>query len=58
MFGQDIEDVIGLEVKQLLDKAYQKAQAILRENTDRLQAIAELLLQKETITAKEFEEFF
>lgn len=58
VFGQDIEDVIGIEVKTLIDTAYQKAQAILQANMDKLHVLATLLLEKETITAEEFEELF
>lgn len=58
VFGQKIEDVIGVEVKELIDKAYKSAISILSQNTDKLQILAELLLEKETITAEEFEEIF
>lgn len=58
VFGQNIEDVIGIEVKELIDKAYEKAISILSSNTDKLQILAELLLEKETVTAEEFEEIF
>ena len=57
-FGKNIEDVIGIEVKTLMDEAYKKAQEILAKNMDKLQTVAALLLEKETITAEEFEEMF
>ena len=41
-------------VKQMLDGAYAKAKALLDENRDALEKIAAFLIQKETITGKEF----
>lgn len=58
VFGHDIEDVIGQEVKTLIDTAYVHAQEILRANMDKLEEVANVLLQKETITAEEFEAIF
>lgn len=58
VFGHDIEDVIGLEVKTLIDTAYAQAQEILKANMDKLEEVANVLLQKETITAEEFEAIF
>ena len=58
MFGDDIGDKIGKEVKQLIDTAYNTAQSILREHFDKLQAIAEELLVKEKINSEEFKKFF
>lgn len=58
VFGQDIEDIIGAEVKTLIDVAYQRAQAILSANMEKLHIVANTLLAKETITAEEFEEIF
>ncbi len=58
MFGEEIEDVIGIEVKTLIDAAYKKAENILKANIDKLHILANLLLEKETITAEEFEEIF
>ncbi|MCI9064074.1 MAG: ATP-dependent zinc metalloprotease FtsH [Clostridia bacterium] len=58
MFGEDIGDKIGKEVKQLIDTAYNDAQTILREHYDKLEAIAEELLIKEKINEKEFQQFF
>ena len=58
MFGENIGDAIGIEVKELIDEAYIKAQQILISNMDKLDAVAELLLQKEVITTKEFESIF
>ncbi len=58
ILGQNIEDVIGEEVKELIDVAYQKAQYILKENMQTLHAVAQVLLEKEVISEKEFNSFF
>ncbi len=58
LYGEHIGDQIGAEVKKLIDTAYLKAQTILAENRDKLEEIANVLIQKEKITAEEFEKFF
>ncbi len=58
MFGADIGDKIGKEIKQMLDAAYNDAQSILKEHYDKLDAIAQRLLVTEKINADEFKGFF
>ena len=58
IFGENIEDVVGKEIKMLIDNAYKKAQDILIKNRPILDAVAQVLLIKETISQEEFEEFF
>ena len=58
VFGNSIEDVIGVEVKELIDTAYKKAQDLIVEHMDKLDAVAKVLLEKETISEQEFEEIF
>ena len=58
MFGADIGDKIGKEIKQMLDAAYNDAQSILKEHYDKLDAIAQRLLVTEKINAEEFKGFF
>jgi cell division protease FtsH len=50
LFGQNIEDVIGEEIKNLIDTAYLRAQQILSQNMPILHVVANVLLEKETIT--------
>ena len=57
-FGNNIEDIIGVEVKELIDTAYKKAQELILEHMDKLHAVAQKLLEKETITAEEFQKIF
>ncbi|MBQ3144981.1 MAG: ATP-dependent zinc metalloprotease FtsH [Clostridia bacterium] len=58
MFGENIDDAVGLEVKGMIDIAYKKAQEIILAHMDKLHAVAEKLLEKEIISAEEFETFF
>ncbi len=58
IFGENIEDVVGKEIKTLIDDAYKRAQDILKKNRQILDAVAEVLIIQETISQEEFEEFF
>ena len=58
MFGENIETAIGAEVKKLIDTAYVQAQELILANMDKLHAVAQRLLEKEIISAEEFETFF
>ena len=58
MFGENIGDKIGQEVKMLIDTAYNDAQTLLKEHRDKLDAIANVLLEKEKINEQEFNKIF
>ena len=58
LFGEDMQDVVGKEVKKLIDIAYRNAQEILKQNIDTLHAIAQELMTKEKINEEEFNKFF
>ena len=58
MFGDNMQDEIGKEVKRLIDTAYSDAQAILKQNVEKLHAIAGELITKEKINEQEFNKFF
>ena len=58
LFGENIGDKIGQEVKTLIDTAYNDAQNLLRQHRDKLDAIAQTLLQKEKINEQDFKQFF
>ena len=58
LFGENLKDVIGDEVKKIIDTAYRDAQTILRQNMDKLDQIASVLLEKEKINEEEFKRFF
>ena len=58
IFGENIDDVVGQEVKELIDIAYRRAQEIILANMDKLNSVAQRLLEKEIISAEEFNLFF
>ncbi len=58
MFGDNIGDRIGNEVKLLIDTAYNDAQQLLIQHRDKLDAIALTLLEKEKINEEDFRRFF
>lgn len=58
IFGENIGDKIGAEVKSLIDIAYNDAQKLLIEHRDKLDIIAQTLLQKEKINEQEFNKIF
>lgn len=58
VFGENIGDKIGAEVKSLIDEAYNNAQKLLIEHRDKLDIIAQTLLAKEKINEQEFKDIF
>ena len=58
MFGDNIQDAIGKEVKRLIDIAYRDAQEILKQNVETLHSIATELMRKEKLSESDFNKFF
>ena len=58
IFGENIGDKIGEEVKNLIDIAYNDAQKLLIEHRDKLDIIAQTLLKQEKINEEEFKRIF
>ena len=58
LLGNNLEDEIGKEVKNILEDAYEKAQRLLIAHRDKLDAVAAKLLEKEVINEEEFEQVF
>ena len=56
--GDSTATEIDHEVMKLLKKSYDEAKRLLSENREALDKIAEFLIQKETITGKEFMKIF
>lgn len=56
--GDETAGEIDKEVMELLKAAYTKAIQLLRENMEALDKISEFLIEKETITGKEFMDIF
>jgi len=58
LYGNNMENEIGQEVRTMVDTAYVKAQTILLEHMDKLHELANLLIQKEVISSEEFNKLF
>ncbi len=57
-YSEEVAATIDREVKHLIDSAYEKTIAILKEHITTLHRIAEALLEKERLEGNEFEELF
>ncbi len=57
-YSEAVAQQIDVEVRNLVDEAYKQAQAILKQYRKELDDVANLLLEKETITREEFEKVF
>jgi len=58
LFGENIGDKIGAEVKALINTAYNDAITLLNEYRNKLDLIAQALLEKEKVNEEEFQKFF
>ena len=56
--GDDTATAVDEEVKAMLERAYNKAKELLTSQREALDKIAEFLIEKETITGKEFMKIF
>ena len=56
--GQETASEIDKEVMKMLKDAYEEAKRLLREHRTSLDKISDFLIEKETITGKEFMEIF
>ena len=54
-YSEKVAAQIDEEVKDIISRAYNFAERILKENIDKLHKIAEILLEKEKVTSEEFE---
>ena len=57
-YSEEVAAAIDKEMRKLIDTAYHKAEALIKANMEVLHRLAEALLEKETIDAREFEEIF
>ena len=57
-FSEATAALIDEEVKKLIDHAYARAEELLKENMDKLQLVAETLLEIETLNAEQFEQLY
>ena len=56
LFGEKFGDAVGAEVKIMIDNAYVKAQKLILDNMDKLDKVAQALIEKEIISAEEFQQ--
>ena len=57
-YSENIAASIDKETRSIIDKAYVAVEALLTENIDKLHVVAQELLEKETLNAKEFDALF
>ena len=57
-YSEEVAAQIDAEVKRIIDAAYKRCEDILKRDSDALTAVAEFLLQNETMTAEEFNAIF
>ncbi len=57
-FSEELGAKIDKEIKKTIDEAYNKAIDLLSNNLNKLHAVAQALMEKEKLDAKEFEEIF
>jgi cell division protease FtsH len=57
-YSEDVAAKIDNEMRRIIDNAYNKTEKLLSENIEKLHSVAHALLEKETISGKEFEILF
>ncbi len=57
-YSEEVAAAIDREMRSLIDRAYNTAEKLLKENMNVLHKVAEALLERETLDGKEFEEIF
>ena len=57
-YSEKVASEIDEEVRSIISRAYKFAEKILKENIDKLHKVAEILIEKEKISAEEFDNVF
>ena len=57
-YSEEVAAKIDKEMRRIIDNAYHKTEKLLSENMEKLERVASALLEKETISGKEFEALF
>ncbi len=57
-YSEQTASIIDAETKHIIDKAYRRAEEILKEHIDKLHVVAGILLEKEKIDGEEFAKVF
>jgi cell division protease FtsH len=55
LYSEDMAGMIDHEIKKIIDDCYKRAEAILKDNLNKLHNVVDVLLEKEKIDIKEFE---
>lgn len=57
-YSESTAQTIDVEIKKIIDQAYERAKKILLENKDKLEQLADILLKKEVIFREDLEHIF
>lgn len=57
-YSEEVAAAIDKEVREIIDSCYKRAETLLKENIRKLHKVAEVLLEKEKLDAKQFQEVF
>lgn len=57
-YSEEVAAEIDKEIRGIIGESYHKAENLLKENMNKLQKVAEALLEKEKLEAEEFEQVF
>ncbi|NLJ33835.1 MAG: ATP-dependent metallopeptidase FtsH/Yme1/Tma family protein [Firmicutes bacterium] len=55
-YSEEVASAIDQEVRRIIDDCYEKATVLLRENMDKLELLAQTLLERETLEAEELKQ--
>ena len=55
-YSEEVAGEIDKEVRKYLEEAYEACRKLITENRDKLELIAQALMERETLTAKQLEE--
>jgi cell division protease FtsH len=53
-YSEEVAEQVDAEIRRIVDEAYQRVRGILRTHRARLDAVAQALLERETLVAEEF----
>ena len=57
-YSEGVASEIDTEIRSIIEAAYERAETLLKDNRDKLNRVAEALLEKEKLEADELEEVF
>jgi cell division protease FtsH len=57
-YSEEVAALIDKEIRAVIDKGYNHAEQLLKDNISKLHAVAEALLEREKLDEQEFEEIF